>query len=373
MSKSRNIADIGSNDVLDTNANGIDVTGTVTADGILSQDGTSGATASTNADQLVIDSSTRGGLSILTPNNTLGEIYFGDPENNNIGRIWYDHSNDSMSFRTNAAERMRIDSSGTLLVGKSSTGLSVNGTQINSDGRVMFTRDGFRVIDVNRKTSDGDIIGFFKDGTLVGSIGVVNTSEPYFADSSSTYDAGIRLKAHATFNMVAPCDNVGAFTDGALDFGYSGGRFRNLYLSGGVYLGGTGAANKLDDYEEGTFTATITTSGGSVTIGSQTCQYAKVGRVVVLNGFISVSGISSPSGQFTITGLPFTPSINGTGGANVNLQNLNSTTATSIFAEISTNPRIYIAKSTTLSSLSDAADLLSSSTLIKFGATYQVA
>jgi hypothetical protein len=28
-------------------------------------------------------------------------------------------------------------------------------------------------------------------------------------------------------------------------------RFKDLYLSGGVYLGGTVAANKLDDYETG--------------------------------------------------------------------------------------------------------------------------
>ena len=34
-------------------------------------------------------------------------------------------------------------------------------------------------------------------------------------------------------------------------------RFKDLYLSGGVYLGGTGAANKLDDYEEGTWTPTL--------------------------------------------------------------------------------------------------------------------
>ena len=31
-------------------------------------------------------------------------------------------------------------------------------------------------------------------------------------------------------------------------------RFKDLYLSGGVYLGGTGSANQLDDYEEGTWT-----------------------------------------------------------------------------------------------------------------------
>jgi hypothetical protein len=37
--------------------------------------------------------------------------------------------------------------------------------------------------------------------------------------------------------------------DGTKDLGFTAARFKDLYLSGGVYLGGTGAANLLDDYE----------------------------------------------------------------------------------------------------------------------------
>jgi hypothetical protein len=135
---------------------------------------------------------------------------------------------------------------------------------------------------------------------------------------------------------------------------------------------GTGTNELLADYEEGTFNATITTSGGSVTIGSQTCTYTKVGRLVVLNGIITLSAISSPTGQFTITNLPFVPSINGGGGATCFLQNIASTLATALFVELATTPRIYIAKSTTLNSLSDAADLLAATTIIKFGASYSI-
>ena len=40
MSKSRNIADLGSNDVIETSATGVDVTGTVTADGLTIDAGT---------------------------------------------------------------------------------------------------------------------------------------------------------------------------------------------------------------------------------------------------------------------------------------------------------------------------------------------
>jgi hypothetical protein len=52
---------------------------------------------------------------------------------------------------------------------------------------------------------------------------------------------------------VVPADEAGII-DNDVSLGVSTHRFKDLYLSGGVYLGGTGAANYLDDYEEGTWT-----------------------------------------------------------------------------------------------------------------------
>ena len=45
--------------------------------------------------------------------------------------------------------------------------------------------------------------------------------------------------------------------DNAIDLGRTNARFKDAYIGGGVYLGGTGSANKLDDYEEGTFTLSL--------------------------------------------------------------------------------------------------------------------
>jgi hypothetical protein len=64
-------------------------------------------------------------------------------------------------------------------------------------------------------------------------------------------------------------------------------------------------ANTLDDYEEGTWTAAVVPASGSVTMGNSTCRYVKIGNVVTVNGFITISAASSPSGGVTITGLPF--------------------------------------------------------------------
>ena len=68
----------------------------------------------------------------------------------------------------------------------------------------------------------------------------------------------------------------------------------------------TAAANQLDDYEEGYHVPTITGStSGSWTLSSyNNLAYTKIGRVVHIQGYLAVSGESSPSGQIQIS-LPF--------------------------------------------------------------------
>jgi len=63
--------------------------------------------------------------------------------------------------------------------------------------------------------------------------------------------------------------------------------------------------NLLDDYEEGTWDAAYAFASGAVTSNSD-CAYVKIGKVVVATFEISTSAISSPCGDATIEGLPFT-------------------------------------------------------------------
>ena len=66
--------------------------------------------------------------------------------------------------------------------------------------------------------------------------------------------------------------------------------------------------NRLDDYEEGTFSVTITSTGGTITIDSawDTAHYVKIGRLVHIQGFFAISSVSSPTTTAYINGLPFT-------------------------------------------------------------------
>jgi hypothetical protein len=62
----------------------------------------------------------------------------------------------------------------------------------------------------------------------------------------------------------------------------------------------------LADYEEGTFTATLTCTTGTITLGGDTLTYVKVGRMVLVNGNLIVDSVSSPTGGVVLNGLPFT-------------------------------------------------------------------
>ena len=79
-----------------------------------------------------------------------------------------------------------------------------------------------------------------------------------------------------------------------------------VYVTGGVRVGGNNAANELDDYEEGTWTATVTASTPPSSAQTMSGKYTKVGRLVHFHAS-ATSGLnmSGASGQLKITGLPF--------------------------------------------------------------------
>jgi len=67
-------------------------------------------TAATDANDLVIESSTNVGMSLLTANNSLARIKFGDPDETGAGVIVYNHQNDKFSIVTGTGNRMIIGS-----------------------------------------------------------------------------------------------------------------------------------------------------------------------------------------------------------------------------------------------------------------------
>jgi hypothetical protein len=91
---------------------------------------------------------------------------------------------------TSYTERMRIDASGILLVGKTATnfatqGLEVRGVPGASAALIAATRDDAIAATFRRNTSDGGLLNFNRDATSVGSISVTTTATAY--NTSSDY------------------------------------------------------------------------------------------------------------------------------------------------------------------------------------------
>ena len=143
-------------------------------------------------------------------------------------QIW--DSSGYVTFENGGSERLRIDSSGNLLVGKTATTLSVAGTYISATGSVGVTRASDDCLTLNRTGNNGAIASFYKDGTLVGSIGVIHNNNLFIGGVSHS---GLQFGT----SVIYPTATAGAANDAVVDLGASGNRFKNLYLSGNAYVG----------------------------------------------------------------------------------------------------------------------------------------
>ena len=113
--------------------------------------------------------------------------------------------------------------------------------------------------------------------------------------------------------------NTGGLTWAAAGLtGWSTGGTQNSLIpshtSQGVYLGVSSAtaANLLDDYEFGTFTPSMASTGGSfTTVGTCSGYYTKVGKMVQVQMELSITTVGSGSGNIDVTNLPFTSAATG--------------------------------------------------------------
>jgi hypothetical protein len=229
------------------------------------------------------------------------------PTNADLGTMAYQDSGNVKvgSFTSNGIEdnatstAMTLDSSGNLLVGKTSADGGVAGFEARSTGETFATSSGATLY-AKRTTGDGDIIVVQNSSGTVGSIGVTGG---FLTIGEST----TALKFADTFNIIHTVNmSNGADVDGVVDLGYSGARFKDLYLSGGVVFGTTGGSvtsKTLDDYEEGTWT--IAFGGGTVTPTNSTGYYTKIGNRVFIQYYSGSTTITGASGSAFFSGLPF--------------------------------------------------------------------
>ena len=130
--------------------------------------------------QLVLEKNADSGISILSGYTSNGRIYFGDSGDNDIGKIDYDHNDNSLGFTVNAAERMHITSAGDVGIGTASPGRQLELASTAPIIRLNETAGGYSEISANAamlslradagNTESNTYINFMLDGAEKGRI-----------------------------------------------------------------------------------------------------------------------------------------------------------------------------------------------------------
>jgi hypothetical protein len=165
-------------------------------------------------------------------------------------------------------------------------------------------RTGFKIIGEAGYNVPTTIATFRSTGRV--GIGTTSPSQKLHVVGKSLFTDDIQL------TQTSPRIDYGNTTVGSLRFFsvyensvkmelYDGGR---LYPTGGVFLGSSNNSNLLDDYEEGTFSTSII--GISASTNTVKGIYTKIGNICILQILVTLTGISSGTGN-PYHSLPFTP------------------------------------------------------------------
>jgi len=138
---------------------------------------------------------------------------------------------DALSFNTNGGnERMRIDSSGNVLIGSTSAdpiATGDNAIELAGQGYINVNRDSAPSSFFGRSGSNGPIVDFYKGTSNAGSIG---------RGGSGFYISGV---ASSNFGVVfdgsglISCTGAGVLRDNQYNIGHGAYRWTNIYATNG--------------------------------------------------------------------------------------------------------------------------------------------
>ena len=244
---------------------------------------------------------------LLVGNTSVNEVAIGGGTStyNSATQIkFYTGANSTTVLGT---ERMRITSGGDIQIPTNSAKIQLRGSG-SSDYSSIY-RDASNVIQI-ANTAGTNIVSIDNGGDVQ-----ITGTYPVFS-VTGTGSVG------STFKILSSQDGIGRTIIGtagqtrAMYFENDGKTVHTeqSYFDKGVYLGGSVAANLLDDYEEGTFTATTNNDG----VGAQvTANYTKIGQLVTYTVYYP-NHSPTAAGNAIIAGFPFTAiTSNGYGVGNV--------------------------------------------------------
>ena len=199
----------------------------------------------------------------------------------------------NVQFYTNGVQRLQIS-------GDSAVGGTATPTSLTLDNTYRAGGPSWDALKLN----------LFKSATEAYGFGVGSSEDLHY------YAGGASTGIHAFYT--SRTERLRLTSDGYV---------RLAAGTGGIQFNGdTAAANALDDYEEGTWTPTVSggTTAGTGTYSTQVGKYVKVGGKVFAEVTLEWSAHTGTGNMF-LTGLPFTSAAN-EAGAGMSLGRVNNLT-----------------------------------------------
>jgi hypothetical protein len=234
----------------------------------------------------IVDSSATPYLSIVGPNNASAGIMLGDTDDETVGRITYDNSDNGMQFWTNDTERFRVHGDGTLSTGgETVTDVNIGGLtlQMNANDGGFFSVKSSDIAHGITGTAETDtFVKFSKHSATNGGISIIGLTEATECiklnanpTSAVTDQNGSSVGAHIMSVSKKSGSGTGSFDSTGNILSISNHTATRFHFRGDGNFYADAGSNTFDEFEDAHLVRAYDLSHGKGVINSKFDEYVK--------------------------------------------------------------------------------------------------